>query len=295
MDWSLLQSFLEVSAHGSLSAASRALRVSQPTLSRRLAELEEQLSVSLFLRGPRGLTLTAAGERLLSIAERMRHAAASVPDVVGAGHDPVSGVVRVTAPDVGLIADWLPTLLLPLRTQHPGLVIELAVENRVVAMGKREADIALRNQRPTEASLTVRSGGAFGWYLYAARGYVASRPRVSELAHVRHHDVLLFETPEDNRQARWLARHRLLDRVVLRSNSVDALARAARVGWGVALLPAFVADHDSALERLLPDQPISKMPLWLVTHVELKRSPRVSAVFKFIARCLDENRERMLR
>jgi DNA-binding transcriptional LysR family regulator len=292
MDWSLLQSFLEVSAHGSLSAASRALRVSQPTLSRRLAQLEEGLSVSLFLRGPRGLTLTAAGERLLAIAERMRHAAGSVSDVVEAGHDPVSGVVRLTAPDVGLVADWLPTLLLPLRTLHPGLLIELAVENRVVAMGKREADIALRNTRPTEEALTLRSGGTYAWYLYAARDYVAARPRVTELAHLSRHDMLLFEMPDDNRQARWLSRHGLLERVVLRSNSIDALARAARVGWGVAFLPAFVADRDPALERLLPEQPIVKTPLWLVTHVELKRSPRVSAVFRFLARSLEPSRER---
>lgn len=293
MDWSLLQSFLELSAHGSLSAASRALRVSQPTLSRRLAELEEELSVSLFLRGARGLTLTAAGERLLVIAERMRQAAGSVPDVVEAGHDPVSGVVRVTAPDVALVADWMPTLLLPLRTRHPGLLVELVVENRVVEMGKREADIAIRNQRPSDEALTVRSAGSHAWYLYAARDYVTSRPRLSELAHLRHHDVLLYETPDDNRQARWLTRQRLLDRVVLRSNSVDALARAARVGWGVALLPALVADHDAALERLLPDQPIIKTPLWLVTHVELKRSPRVSAVFAFLGQCLDASRERL--
>jgi DNA-binding transcriptional LysR family regulator len=81
-------------------------------------------------------------------------------------------VVRVTAPDVGLVADWLPTLLLPLRTLHPGLVVELAVENRVVAMGKREADIALRNTRPT-----IRSAGTYAWYLYAARDYIAARPR----------------------------------------------------------------------------------------------------------------------
>jgi DNA-binding transcriptional LysR family regulator len=291
MDWSLLQSFLEVSAHGSLSAASRALRVSQPTLSRHLAELEEALSVSLFLRGPRGLTLTAAGERLLAIAERMRAAAAAVSEVVEAGHDPVSGAVRVTAPDVALVADWLPAMLLPLRTLHPGLLVELAVENRIVEMGKREADIAIRNRRPTEEALTVRSGGTLGWFLFGSREYVAARPRASELAHLRDHDVLLYETPEDDRQARWLERHRLLERVVLRSNSVDALARAARVGWGVALLPAVAADRDAGLERLLPDQPIIKTPLWLVTHVELKRSPRVSAVFEFIGRRLDEHRD----
>ena len=291
MDWSLLQSFLEVSAHGSLSAASRALRVSQPTLSRRLAQLEEALSVSLFLRGPRGLTLTAAGERLLAIVEPMRRAVASVPDVVEAGHDPVSGVVRVSAPDVGLVADWLPALLLPLRTLHPGLLVELAVENRVVEMGKREADIALRNRRPSDTALTVRSVGSYPWYLYGARDYVAARPRVAELAHLRHHDVLLYETAGDSRQAKWLSRQRLLDRVVLRSNSIDALARAARAGWGVVLLPAFVADRDPALQRLLPQKPITETPLWLVTHVELRRSPRVSAVFRFLARSLESHRQ----
>jgi DNA-binding transcriptional LysR family regulator len=292
MDWSLLQGFLEVSAHGSLSAASRALRVSQPTLSRRLAQLEEALAVSLFLRGPRGLTLTAAGDRLLAIAERMRLAASAVAEVVEAGHDPVSGVVRVTAPDVALVADWLPSLLLPLRVVHPSLLVELAIDNRVVEMGKREADIALRNQRPTDEALTVRSAGTYAWYFYAAREYIAARRPVSELAHLRQHDVLLYETAEDNRQAGWLSRQRLLDRVALRSNSIDALARAARVGWGVVILPAFVADHDPALQRLLPDQPIIKTPLWLVTHVELKRSPRVSAVFRFLARSLDTSRAR---
>jgi DNA-binding transcriptional LysR family regulator len=292
MDWSLLQSFLEVSAHGSLSAASRALRVSQPTLSRRLVQLEEALSVSLFLRGPRGLTLTAAGERLLAIAERMRQAAGAVPDVARAGHDPVSGVVRVSAPDVGLIADWLPTLLLPLRALHPGLLVELAIENRVVEMAKREADIALRNQRPRDGALTARAAGTYPWFLYGARDYIAARPRVAELAHLRQHDVLLYETAGDSRQTKWLARHRLLDRVVLRSNGIDALARAARVGWGVALLPSFVADRDPALERLLPEQPIIRTPLWLVTHVELQRSPRVSAVFRYLARSLEGDRER---
>jgi DNA-binding transcriptional LysR family regulator len=256
----------------------------------RLAQLEEALSVSLFLRGPRGLTLTAAGERLLAIAERMRQAAGALTDVVEAGHDPVSGVVRVSAPDVGLVADWLPALLLPLRTLHPGLLIEVAVENRVVEMGKREADIALRNQRPRDGALTVRSAGSYPWYFYGARDYLAARPRVAELAHLRQHDVLVYEAASDDRQARWLARQRLLERVVLRSNSIDALARAARVGWGVTLLPSFVADRDPALQRLLPSKPILETPLWLITHVELKRSPRVGAVFRFLARSLEKNR-----
>jgi DNA-binding transcriptional LysR family regulator len=207
----------------------------------------------------------------------------------------VSGVVRVSAPDVGLIADWLPTLLLPLRTLHPGLLLELAVENRVVEMAKRQADIALRNRRPSDGALTVRAAGTYPWFLYGARDYVGARPRVAELGHLRQHDVLLYETASDNRQAKWLSRQRLLERVVLRSNSIDALARAVRVGWGLALLPSFVADRDTALQRVLPDQPIFETPLWLVTHVELKRSPRVAAVFRFLARSLEGERERLMR
>jgi DNA-binding transcriptional LysR family regulator len=292
MDWSLMQGFLELGRYGSLSAASRALGVSQPTLSRRLALLEETLGVSLFLRGPRGLVVTAAGERLVKVAERMREAASWVPELMAAGHDPLSGVVRVTAPEAGLATEWLPQALLPLRTLHPGLLVEIAVENRLVEMSKREADIAIRNRRPTDASLTARAVGTFAWYLYAAPEYLAGRPAVSELSDLLQHDVLMYETPGDNRQSHWLSQRRLLGRVVLRSNSVDALARAARVGWGVAMLPAFVADRDAGLRRLLPERPITKMPLWLVTHVELKRSPRVQAVFRQLARRFDESRER---
>ncbi len=291
MDWSALHGFLEVSRHGSLSAASRALGVSQPTLSRRLAQLESQLSVSLFLRGPRGLTLTAAGERMLKIAERMREAAQLIPEAVEAGHDPVTGVVRVTAPEAGLATDWLPRALLPLRTLHPELVVELVVDNRLLALARREADVAIRNQRPTEGALTVRSVGAHGWYLYASPGYLATRPPIERLSNLRDHDLLAYQTPEGSRQARWLDRRRLTDRVVLRSNSVDALARSARAGWGVAVLPAFVGDRDPSLERLLPEQPITRMTLWLATHAELGKSPRVRAVFRQLARSFDEHRE----
>jgi len=292
MDWSLLQGFLELGRHGSLSAASRALGVSQPTLSRRLVLLEEALGVSLFLRGPRGLTPTAAGERLVKVAERMREAASWVPELMAAGHDPVSGVVRVTAPEAGLATGWLPKVLLPLRTLHPGLLVEISVDNRLVELGKREADIAIRNQRPRDAALTARAVGTYAWYLYAAPDYLATRPPAADLADLRHHDLLLYETPSDSRQARWLSQRRLLERVVLRSNSVDALAQAARVGYGVAMLPAFVADPDAALRRLFADRPITKMPMWLVTHAELKRSPRVQAVFRHLARRFDETRER---
>jgi DNA-binding transcriptional LysR family regulator len=291
MDWSLLQGFLELGRYGSLSAASRALGVSQPTLSRRLATLETSLGVSLFLRGPRGLTLTAAGERLVKVTERMREAARAVPEVVEAGHDPVSGVVRVTVPEAGLATDWLPRALLPLRKLHPGLLVEISVENRLVEMGKREADIAMRNQRPTDEALTARSLGTFAWYLYASPQYLAAHPPVAELSDLRHQDVLVYETPDNGRQGRWLSHRRLMDRVVLRSNSLDALARAARLGWGVAMLPAFVADRDPALSRVLPERPITRMPLWLVTHVELKRSPRVQAVFRLLIKSFEPMRE----
>jgi DNA-binding transcriptional LysR family regulator len=211
---------------------------------------------------------------------------------MAAGHDPVSGVVRVTAPEAGLATEWLPKALLPLRTLHPGLVVEIAVEHRVVEMSKREADIAIRNQRPTDGALTTRAVGTFAWYLYAAPEYLERRPATSELTDLMQHDILLYETPSDDRQSRWLSQRRLLGRAVLSSNSVDALARAARVGWGIALLPAFVADRDTGLRRVLLERPITKMPLWLVTHAQLKLSARVQAVFRRLARRFEETRER---
>src|SRR5690349_16125611 len=144
MDWSNLRDFLVVAEQGSISAAARALKASQPALSRRIQHLEESLDVALFVRTQRGLNLTAAGDR-------------------------VSGVVRISAPEARLGTEWLPRALLSLRQSHPELVIEIVVENQLADLARRAADIAIRAVRPKDPALFARKVAKVNWGLYAAK------------------------------------------------------------------------------------------------------------------------------
>lgn len=290
MDWSSLRDFLELAEQGSISRAAVQLNVSQPALSRRLQRLEEQLGVSLFSRGPRGLQLTPAGQRVRAIARRMAGLATEVGEAARQGHDPINGVVRISAPEAGLGTDWLPRALLPLRRQHPELALEIAIENQVVDLARGAADIAIRLVRPSEPALTARRVGKIGWGLFAARQYLERRSSPVGPQDLGQHDLLLYEQGALTLQRVWLERRGLAARVALRSNSIDALARATRAGWGIALLPLAVANADAHLRRVLPALELASPQLWLVTAAELRKSPRIRTVFRFLTACFERDR-----
>jgi DNA-binding transcriptional LysR family regulator len=315
VDWSALRDFLLLAELGSISRAAQRLEVSQPALSRRLQRLEEELGVGLFLRGPRGLQLTAAGQRVRTIAERMSGLAGEVAEAVRHGHDPVSGVVRISAPEAGLGTDWLPRVLLPLRRKHPELALALSIENQVVDLARGAADIALRLVRPSDPVLTARRVAKIGWGLFAARQYLERRPGLASVGELAGHDLLLYEQSLQTRQRAWLERQGLVDRVALTSNNIDALVRATRAGWGVALLPLAAVAVDKAaldwaaldaasnmapsdrtasdvqLRRVLPGLELVSHQLWLVTSAELRKSPRIRTVFQFLTHCFERDRE----
>jgi DNA-binding transcriptional LysR family regulator len=290
VDWSSLRDFLALAEQGSVSRAAKQLGLSQPALSRRLLRLEDELGMSLFLRTPRGLQLTAGGERIRSIAERMQGMAQEVREAVQQGDDPVGGVVRISAPEAGLGTDWLPRVLLPLRKERPDLLFEICIENQVVDLARGASDIAIRGLRPTDPALTARRLGKVGWALFASRSYLERRTSPASLSDLEAHDLLLYEQNFNTRQRVWWEREGLSRRVVLRSTSVDALIRATCAGWGVAMLPVAVAAWDAQLRRVLPALELASLQLWLVTHADLRKSPRIRSVFQFLARCFERDR-----
>jgi DNA-binding transcriptional LysR family regulator len=290
MEWSSLRDFLALAEHGSVSRASKLLGLSQPALSRRLLRLEEELDAPLFLRSPRGLQLTAAGERVLAVAKRMREVADEVEEAAGQGHDPGGGVVRISAPEAGLGTDWLPRVLLPLRREQPDLILEIHIENQVVDLARGASDIAIRGLRPVDPVLTARRVAKIGWALFAACSYLERSPSPGTSRELAEHDLLIYEQTFNVRQAAWFERLGLSERVVLRSTSVDALISATRAGWGIALLPGMIGDADPLLRRVLPALEVGSMPLWLATHADLRKSPRIRSVFQFLGRCFERDR-----
>ncbi|HET7827215.1 MAG TPA: LysR family transcriptional regulator [Anaeromyxobacter sp.] len=277
LDWGHLRFFLALARTGSLARAARSLGVDRNTVARRVAALEDELRLQLYERGPQGWIRTSAGEELAALASRVEEDVLALARHADARDTAVSGTVRLTSAShiaACLIAPAVPAL----RERQPGLVLELAVDQRPFDLTRREADLAVRMGRPRDSGLVTRKLSDVAFALYAAPSYLGRR-RAVDLAGDAFlgFDESLASTPQE----RWLARVAPERRVVFRCNSTAALLAAAGVGVGVAVLPCFVADRDPGLVRMEGPQPVPH-ELWLLVHGDLRRTPRVRAVIDWL-------------
>ena len=147
LSWTLIEAFVRVAEEGSLTRAAKALRVSQPTLSRHIQALEEQLGVPLFVRHARGLSATERGLELLASAREVDEGVQQfLRRATGLRVEP-EGSVRVSAAEPIAVHVLCPAFA-RLRTAHPKIALEIVVDNSIANLSRREADIAVRMVRP---------------------------------------------------------------------------------------------------------------------------------------------------
>lgn len=278
LDWGHLRFFLEMARNGSLSQAARRLGVDRTTVARRVAALEEELGLALFERGPQGWTPTPAGRELSAMTTRVEQDVLALARHADARDRAVAGTVRLTTAShlaAHLVAPALPRL----RERHPGLVLEVAADQRTFDLSRREADLALRMGRPRDAGLVTRKLSDVAYGLYAAPALVGRSGRGVDFAADPFvgFDDSLAGVPQE----RWLEKLAPGRRVVFRSNSTAALLAAARHGLGVAVLPRFLADREAGLARLEGPEPV-RHELWLLVHADLRRSARLQAVIEWV-------------
>lgn len=282
MDWDHLRFVLAVAETGGVSAAARRLGVDAATVSRRLDAIEAALRCKLFHRTRRGLTPTEAGAKLVSPAQRIAAEFSRLDLELTAEDRGIAGPVVVTATEA-IAAGFLAPALPRLAARHPGIAVELVTDIRTLDLARREADIALRLARPRLGDLKVRRLGEVAYALYAGRDYLA-RAGMPELR-ARCEGHALIDWPLDYTiipQVPWLRGVAAAARVTMRSGSAVARLAACRAGLGIALLPCVLADGDATLQRLGPATP-PPQELWLVTHRDLARMPRIRVVLDFIA------------
>lgn len=281
--WDLYRSFLAVLRDGSLSAAARSLGLTQPTLARHVAALEEAVGGALFVRSPRGLEPTDAALALKPQAESLEATAAALWRTASGLGDAARGPVRVTASEI-VGARVLPPILANLRARHPELVIELVLSNSLDNLLQRDADVAVRMVEPDQQALVVRKIGSIALGLHAHREYLERQGAPLDLADLARHSVIGFDRPSPAIRA---MAQRMAQRVpgfletpfALRTDSDLAQLAAIEAGFGVGICQIPLARRNPALVRLLPESLELSMGVWVAMHEDLRSTPRCRAVF----------------
>jgi len=282
LDWNLLRSFVAVAEDGSLSAAARRLGLSQPTLGRHVAQLEQEVGASLFARHARGLALTRRGTALFESARTVRE---GVDDFArrAAGLDTgLEGTVRISASEV--VSTWvLPRILVEARRRWPRIDLELVADNAPANLLRRDADVAVRMFRPTQQELVARKVADAAMGLFASPGYVEAFGCPAGPADMAPHTFIGMDRDDtDLRMLRQLGIPLRRDDFQVRTDCQSLHVEAARAGLGIAGLHRAVARAAGGLVPVMRGVPLPALPIWLVAHADVRRSARVRAVFDLL-------------
>lgn len=282
MNWDDVRIFLAVARAGQILGAARRLELNHATVSRRVAALEESLNTKLFRRLTTGSELTPAGQRFLAVAERMEaDMIAARAELAGEG-DAVSGVVRIGAPD-GFGTAFLAQRLGQLTGRHRDLSIQLVPVPRSFSLSRREADIAITVERPTEGRLVASKLVDYSLGLYASKSYADEHGLPSDRSELTGHRLVgyvgdLTISPSLDYAAEfdpaWQARFQI--------SSALGQTEAVRAGAGIGILHTFIARMHPELVPVLAAPPIRRA-YWLVYHETVRPLRRIQAVASFIS------------
>ncbi|MFT6932706.1 MAG: DNA-binding transcriptional LysR family regulator [Paracoccaceae bacterium] len=281
-DWNRARAFLVTADEGSLSAAARALGMAQPTLGRQVTALEEELGVLLFERTARGLTLTASGLELLDHVRAMGDAATRVSLSATGQSEQIAGTISISASEV-YAAYLLPPILTKLRQLHPDIEIEVVASNTASDLRRREADIAIRNFRPTDPDLIAKKIRDVPARLYATPGYLDKIGNPTDPADLSRADFISID-----RSGGFLKGLNAMGLSLTEQNfpilveNYLVMWEFVRAGLGIGVLDGHIGDADAAVRRVLPDLPPLMFPIWLVAHRELTTSRRIRVVFDLL-------------
>jgi DNA-binding transcriptional LysR family regulator len=267
MDWSDLRIFLAVARGGTLGAASRELGQTQPTMGRRIRALEASLGQTLFQRTSEGFVLTDEGAVVLSHAERMESEALGIARAANGKAGELEGTLRVSS------SDWFGAHVLvhavaAMHRRHSAVTIELLTDARLLSLARREADLVFRIAPFDEPDIAQRKLLHMPYAAYSA----TLLHDATALGRITM-DTAFGDMPD----VAWLHARLPDTRVVFRSNSREAQARACALGVGIAVLPCPLGDATPGLHRVDLGEAPPGRDVWLGYHKDLRNLPRLRA------------------
>ncbi|MHA6347038.1 LysR family transcriptional regulator [Roseivivax sp. CAU 1761] len=284
MDWDKLRIFHAVADAGSLTHAGDILHLSQSAVSRQVRALEESLNTTLFHRHARGLILTEQGELLfdatVAMVKRIEAATARIRD----SEEEVFGELRVTT-TTGFGTMWLAPRLSKLYEKYPQLNIDLMLEERVLDLPMREADVAIRMKEPSQADLIRKRLMNIRMRLYASPEYLEQNGEPKDLNELKGHR-LICQNPRSAQVASGLQLVQTLMtndiQGMLTVNNYFGVLQAVISNLGIGVLPDYIIEDFPRMVRVLPGVESNEVPVFLAYPEELRHSKRIAAFRDFV-------------
>jgi DNA-binding transcriptional LysR family regulator len=290
IDWADLRVFLAVAETGSFSGAAKVLGLTQPTVSRRLDELEARLNAQLVIRGVSGVTLTEAGDLIRDHVVTMERSAQAIERLALSRDKRDEGRVRIAAPD-GLAAFLLAPRLPEFQRENPKIAISLDAGLWPQDEVRSEVDISLQFDENRHNENVATRLATYHYCLFASPDYVRLYGRPRTLAEVADHRVIDM-TAHTRQPETWHPKAAALQKLwnsQIETNSSAVVMVAVRGGAGIAALPTVALTVAPELV-MIGDTPLAKLTLWLVHHADAAKTERLRRVIAWLNQVFD-NRE----
>ncbi|NRB02229.1 MAG: LysR family transcriptional regulator [Rhodobacteraceae bacterium] len=284
MDWDKLRIFHAVADAGSLTHAGDKLGLSQSAVSRQIRGLEESLEATLFHRHARGLILTEQGELLFDATSAMNRRLDTAAARIRDSEEEVFGDLRVTT-TIGFGTLWLAPRLPKLYRQYPDLRVDLMLEERVLDLPMREADVAIRMKEPSQADLIRKRLMKVQMCLFATEKYIAENGRPNRLEDLKEHRLICQNTNSAQVGAGATLVKSLLSNPVmslLTVNNYFGVLQATIHDLGIGVLPDYVALDTPEIVQIMPEIASADVPVFLAYPEELRHSKRIAAFRDFV-------------
>lgn len=283
IDWNDIRYFVAVAEEGSTLAAGRKLRVSQTTVARRIAALEDALGVRLFDRRQAGYALTASGEALLTKGRAVGEAGAQFESAATAAARKSGGTVRLSVGDI-FANTFLPRWLAQLHEAYPEIRLELDESDEVRDLAAGDADVALRSTEDAAADgLVGRRLCSDDWTFYCSLDYAERHGIPRSREDLKGHALVGGGGPLTWQAYLAFLREVGIDQqVAIRQATMSGLLAGIRSGLGIGVLPCIIADGENDLLRCMPPRPGGNRHLWLLTHERVRHEPAVRTVVDFL-------------
>jgi DNA-binding transcriptional LysR family regulator len=288
MNWDGFRYFTAAAEAGSLSGAAISLDSNQSTVGRHIDALETALSIKLFQRSVKGLSLTEEGQAVYEQAQHIQNSIVKIQRIVQGGEETATGTVRLSLPE-GLGQEVIIPALDLFYQQYPNVKLIFNVSASTANITQGEADVAVRLFRPEEPDLVIKYLNEMKLGLYASKGYEKNYGLPKQLKDLRKHRVITYGDflsilPENQ----WLLNHSDDALRILSSDSTVTRFKATVSGVGISLQPEILAKTDPDLIHLFKSAKLPAHKVWLVYHKDVRHMSRIRAVVDFLSDCLGD-------